>query len=502
MLRKLGTVSGLTLASRLLGFLRDVVLAATLGAGPVADSFMLAFRLPNHFRAIFAEGAFNAAFLPTWATAEAKGEDSATLGAQVLGWLTLANLVMLALALGATGWVLAALAPGLSATDPRWALTVTLTRITFPYLLCMSLVAFLSALLNSRDRFAAAAGAPILLNLSMICSLLLADHFPSAAHAAAWGVLIAGLAQVSLLAVSTVKAGIPLPWPRIGFSSNTRLFFRRLGPAILTSGALQVAIFADTIIATFLPQGSLSHLYYADRLYQLPIGLVGAALGTVILPDIGRRAGRGDETGMRKVLDRALLICLVMGVPMAVLMATLGEWAMRILFVRGAFDADAAQSSAAILAAYALGLVPALAVRSLVAGFNGRGDTKTPLKCLTAATIVNVVLKIVLSPSLGPVGLAVATSAGISLYALLLFRTGRTRGYLDRPPVTPSVILVGAGLISGIAIVLLKEDLLNYALTVTPEWGLLLAFGAVAGTVALFHGVFTLLALRFVRTKC
>ncbi|MGX1500787.1 putative peptidoglycan lipid II flippase [Labrenzia sp. MBR-25] len=501
MLRKLGTVSGLTLASRMLGFVRDVVLAAVLGAGPGADSFMLAFRLPNHFRAIFAEGAFNAAFLPTWAAAEAKGEDSATLGAQVLGWLTLANLVLLAFALGATGWVLAALAPGLSAADPRWALTVVLTRITFPYLLCMSLVAFLSALLNSRDRFAAAAGAPILLNLSMICSLLLANQFPSAAHAAAWGVLISGVAQVALLAISTTRAGISISFPKIGFSPNTRLFFNRLGPAILTSGALQVAIFVDTIIATFLPEGSISHLYYADRLYQLPIGLVGVALGTVILPDIGRRAGQGDETGMRKVLDRALFICLVMGIPMAVLMATLGDWAMLILFARGAFGPTAAQSSAAILAAYALGLVPALAVRSLVAGFNGRGDTKTPFKCLIVATAANIGLKVALSPTLGAVGLALATSAGIALYTLLLFCTGLARGFLDRPPVMATAILVATGLISATVIVLTKDGILHYLLIVTPEWGLLFAFATISGAAVILHGVFALFALRFARAE-
>ncbi|TCO69446.1 murein biosynthesis integral membrane protein MurJ [Rhodovulum euryhalinum] len=452
MLRKLGTVSGLTLASRILGFLRDIVLAATLGAGPVADAFMLAFRLPNHFRAILAEGAFNAAFLPTWAAADAGGCDSTRLGAETLGWLTLANLALLALALGATGGMLAVLAPGLSPADETWPLVVTLTRITFPYLLCMSLVAFFAALLNGRDRFAAPAAAPILLNLFMIGALLMAMHFPSAAHAAAWGVMASGVAQVALLAGTAWRAGLPLPRPRLGLSPDTRLVFRRLGPAILTSGALQVAIFADTIIATFLPAGSLSHLYYADRLYQLPIGLIGVALGTVILPDIGRRAGLGDEAGMRGVLDRAVLICLMVGVPVAVMMATLGDWAIRILFVRGAFDLAAAEASAAILAAYALGLVPALALRSLVAGFHGRGDTRTPLRLLAAATLVNIALKIALAPWLGAAGLALATSVGLALYAALLFRTGRACGFLRGPSVRSSTILIASGFVSALAI--------------------------------------------------
>lgn len=501
MLRKLGTVSGLTLVSRLLGFLRDVVLAATLGAGPVADAFMLAFRLPNHFRALLAEGAFNAAFLPTWAAADASGRDSARLGAEVLGWLMLANLVLLSLALGATGWMLAVLAPGLSPADETWPLVVTLTRITFPYLLCMSVVAFLAALLNGRDHFAAPAAAPILLNMCMIGALLMAQHFPSTAHAAAWGVMASGVAQVILLAGAAGRAGLPLPRPRLGLSPDTRLVFRRLGPAILTSGALQVAIFADTIIATFLPAGSLSQLYYADRLYQLPIGLIGVALGTVILPDIGRRAGLGDEMGMRAVLDRALLICLAVGVPVAVMMATLGDWALRILFVRGAFDLAAAEASAAILAAYALGLVPALALRSLVAGFHGRGDTRTPLRLLVAATVVNIALKIALTPWLGAAGLAVATSAGIALYAALLFQTGRARGFLRGPSAGSSAILIASGAVSALAIWWWRDAILDALVAVGPAGGLLTAFLVVVSLSGAFHGVATFVALKVGRTR-
>lgn len=501
MLRRLGAVSGLTLYSRILGFLRDLVLAATLGAGPETDAFMLAFRLPNHFRAIFAEGAFNAAFLPTWAAADASGRDSTRLGAEVLAWLTVANLALLALALGATGWMLAVLAPGLSPADETWPLVETLTRITFPYLLCMSLVAFLSALLNARDRFAAPAAAPILLNLFMIGALLLATSFPSAAHAAAWGVMASGVAQVLLLMAAAGRAGAPLPRPRFGMSADTRVFFRRLGPAILTTGALQVAIFADTIIATFLPAGSLSHLYFADRLYQLPIALIGVALGTVVLPDVGRRAGLGDEEGMRSLMDRALLICLVTGVPVAVMMATLGDWALQILFMRGAFDLAAADASAAILAAYALGLVPALSVRSLVAAFHGRGDTRTPLRLLVSATLVNIALKIALVPWLGAAGLALATSVGIALYGALLFQAGRSRGFLEGPSARSSAILIASGAVSGLAIWRWRDVMLDQLASVGPAGGLLASFIVVLFVAGAFHGVATVLALKVVRAR-
>lgn len=493
MLRKLGTVSGLTLASRIFGFLRDVVLAATLGAGPVADAFMLAFRLPNHFRSIFAEGAFNAAFLPTWVATDAAGRDSRRLGAEVLGWLLLANLALLGLALGATGLVLGALAPGLSPSDATFPLAITLTQITFPYLLCMSVVAFLSALLNGRDRFAAPAAAPIILNLFMICALLIAEQFPSAAHAAAWGVLISGLGQVSLLVADTRRAGLFLPLPRLGLSSDTRIFFRRLGPAILTSGALQLAIFADTIIATYLPSGSLSHLYYADRLYQLPVGLIGVALGTVVLPDIGRRAAVQDNTGMRMVLDRALLISLVAGVPLTIMMAFLGDWALQLLFVRGAFDLAAAQASAAILAAYSVGLVPALALRSLVAGFYGRGDTRTPLKFLLAATSLNIILKIVLAPTFGAVGLALATSAGIWLYASLLFLRGRAREFVSGPGLTTATVVVGTGLAVGLATQWSRSAALATLEPAAGPWALPLTFLAFVFAITM---VFASIALH------
>lgn len=496
MLRKLRIVSGLTLISRGLGFLRDVVLAAILGAGPIADTFMLAFRLPNHFRAILAEGAFNAAFLPTWAAADASGRDTSQLGAQVLGWLVLTNLMLLALALGATGWVLAALAPGLSATDETWPLAVTLTRITFPYLLCMSLVAFLSALLNSRDHFAAPAAAPILLNLFMIGALLLAAHFPTAAHAAAWGVMLSGVGQVALVAIACRRAGLFLAPPRLGLSADTRLFFRRLGPAVLTSGALQVAVFADTIIATFLPTGSLSHLYYADRLYQLPIGLIGVALGTVILPDIGRRAGLGDEAGIRHVLDRALFICLVVGMPVAVIMVTLGDWTMRLLFVRGAFDLAAADAAAAILAAYAIGLVPALAIRSLVAGFHGRGDTRTPLRMLVLATVVNIAVKIGLAPSVGAVGLALGTTTGITVYAFLLWRTARNRGFVTGHRFSDVGLIGASGIASGVVVLWWRSPLLDSLAPILGQWSLPIALIALSMAVVAVQAAATVFVHR------
>jgi putative peptidoglycan lipid II flippase len=295
---------------------------------------------------------------------------------------------------------------------------------------------------------------------------------------------------------SSGRARIPLALPRLGLSEHTRTFFRRLGPAVLTSGALQVAILADTIIATFLPSGTLSHLYYADRLYQLPVGLIGVALGTVLLPDIGRRFGLGDDAGMRAALDRALRICLVVGLPVALLMALVGDLALQVLFVRGAFTLQDAGSAAAILAAYSLGLVPALAVRSLVAAFNGRGDTRTPLKALAAATVVNIGLKIALAPEFGAVGLALATSVGISLYALFLFLIGRRRLYMAGPGGRFAVLLVATTVVAVLAVVLLRAPVAGLSQSLVPAAPALATLVALTTAALAVQAAGTLLALR------
>ncbi len=491
MLRRFGTISGLTLVSRIFGFLRDLVLAATLGAGPVADAFMLAFRLPNHFRAILAEGAFNAAFVPTYAGLDAAGGEARVRAfrSNILSWVLLVNGGLLAVALFATGALLMVLAPGLAGDDPQRPLVVALTRITFPYLICMSVVVLLSGVLNARGRFAAAAGASVLLNLAMIAALLLAWLFPSAAHAAAWGVLAGGVSQLALLIWDTWRAGLGVDVVRPRIDPASAEFFRRLGPAVLTSGAVQVAVFADTIIATFLPVGALSHLYYADRLYQLPLGVIGIALGTLLLPDIGRRVALGDEAGIRRMVAQALSLCLLAGLPLMVIFAGIGDWIIAVLFQRGAFDAVAVSGAAGVLAAYSLGLMPGLAIRTLVAGFQGRGDMGTPLRALIGATVVNVALKAGLAGPLGAAGLALATSAGVWIYAGLLYRAARRAGQiapLDRVQVGG---LTGAAVLAGALVWGLRGPALGLAEGLLPGYGPLLAgLGLAALVLALIGG--------------
>jgi len=428
MLGRIFTVGGLTFASRITGFMRDIMLAWALGAGPIADAFFVALRLPNHFRAIFAEGAFNAAFVPAYARIRQQGGgDPARLFADRVFTLMFATqLVLLAVALLFTPAVITLLAPGFTADPGRFALAVELTRITFPYLLLVSLVTLYGGILNALQCFAAAAAAPILLNLSMMATLAVAVAFPTPGHAAAWGVLAAGICEALLVGGDALRNGV-LPAFRLPrWDDDVRRFFKALVPATVGSAGVQIALFADTIIASFLSAGALSALYYADRLNQLPIGVIGIAVGTVLLPEMANRIAAGDEAGARRAQDRAIEVTLLLSVPCLVAFLLVPDLIMRALFVRGAFTAADAAAAGRTLAAYALGLIPFVLIRSAAATFLARGDTATPVKASLTAVAVNVACKIALMGSLAQVGLALATSVGAWLnLAIVLWLAAR-----------------------------------------------------------------------------
>jgi putative peptidoglycan lipid II flippase len=455
MIRRIATVGGWTLVSRVTGFVRDVVMAAILGAGPIADAFLVAFRLPNHFRAIFAEGAFAAAFVPRYArTLEKAGLPAARAFADRIAFaMIVLQIVLLVLALAFTPQVVRVLAPGL---DPaRFELAVALTRITFPYLALMSLETLIAGTLNANRRFAVAAGAPVLLNLCMIGTLLMAGLFPTTGHAAAWGVLAAGVLQALFVAADAERGGfgIRLKMPRL--DEPTRKFLRALGPAILGAGGVQLALFADTIIATFLPAGALSALYYADRINQLPIGVIGIAAGTVLLPEMARRLAAGDPAGAAQAQGRAIELTLLISIPFVAGALAIPELVMRALFARGAFTANDALAAASTLAAYATGLLPFVLMRSFIAPFHARGDTATPVKAALIAVAANVILKILLVGSLAQVGLALATAAGAWINLALLSYWARRRAF-QSPGVPAERVarLITAGVVLGAALFL------------------------------------------------
>ncbi|MGO9357771.1 MAG: murein biosynthesis integral membrane protein MurJ [Xanthobacteraceae bacterium] len=433
MLGRIFTVGGYTLLSRLTGFARDIMLAAILGAGPMADAFFVALRLPNHFRAIFAEGAFNAAFVPAYAHVHGEeGEAAARLFSDRIFTLLFGSQVVLL----AVAWVfmpqaMSLLAPGFTDDPAQRQLAIELTRITFPYLLLITLVTLYGGILNVMHRFASAAAAPIFLNLSMMATLALAAWFPGAGHAAAWGVLISGVLQYFLLAGDVARQGVLPNFAPLRLDRDVRAFFAALGPATLGSMGTQVALFADTIIATFLPAGALSALYYADRLNQLPIGVIGIAIGTVLLPDMSRRLTSSDHAGAMAAQRRAFEFTLLFSVPFVAAFLAVPGTLMRAMFARGAFTRADAAAAAATLAAYAVGLIPFVLIRSAVATFYARKDTATPVKAALTGVAINVALKIALVGALAQVGLALATAVGAWVNLLLVIGFAVRAGYLE-----------------------------------------------------------------------
>jgi putative peptidoglycan lipid II flippase len=457
MIKKILTVGGYTLLSRLTGFVRDIMLAAILGAGPAADAFFVAFRLPNHFRAIFAEGAFNAAFIPAYARVRTQGGTAAAerFGDRIFTLLVETQIVLLVLALLFTPQVIEILAPGFSREPRQFELAVSLTRITFPYLLLITLVTLWGGILNALHRFAAAAAAPILLNLSMMATLALVVYFPGAGYAAAWGVLISGVLQALLVGGDTFRAGATTRFRALRWDDDVRRFFKALVPATVGSAGTQLALFADTIIASFLSTGAISALYYADRIDQLPIGVIGIAVGTVLLPEMTHRIASGDEAGARSAQNRAIEFALLLGIPCIVAFLVMPDLIMRGLFMRGRFTAGDAHAAAMTLMAYTIGLVPFVLIRSVVAPFLARGDTATPVKAALTGTAVNIIFKLVLMGPLAQVGLALATSIGAWINFVLVLWLASRAGFIaaDRELKASLAKLAAAGLAMALLLV-------------------------------------------------
>ncbi|MDI1345769.1 MAG: murein biosynthesis integral membrane protein MurJ [Pseudolabrys sp.] len=487
MIKRILTVGGFTLLSRVTGFVRDIILAAVLGAGPVADAFFVAFRLPNHFRAIFAEGAFNAAFVPAYARIREQNgaERAGTFAGRIFTLLLASQLVLLALALAFTPEAIDVLAPGLSDDPSRYPLAVALTRVTFPYLLLITMVTLYGGILNALQRFAAAAAASILLNLTMIATLLTVWLFPNAGYAAAWGVLISGVLQLILVGGDAWRSGA-LPgfhWPKL--DTDVRKFFRALGPATVGSMGVQLALFADTIIASFLAAGAISALYYADRINQLPIGVIGIAAGTVVLPEMARRLAAGDDAGAAHAQNRAVEFTLMLAIPCVAAFFVIPELIMRALFVRGAFTVADAVAAGQTLAAYAFGLLPFVLIRSAVASFFARGDTKTPVIAALIAAAVNIGFKVLLMGPMAQVGLALATSIGAWINLLLVIWLGLRAGHIriDHRLRQSAIKLSAAGLAMAAIIWLIAPPLAQaFAGLAVRDIATLAALAAIGGT--------------------
>ncbi|MCI0601267.1 MAG: murein biosynthesis integral membrane protein MurJ [Beijerinckiaceae bacterium] len=422
MYKSLISVGGLTLLSRGAGFFRDILLGALLGAGLLADAFVVAQRLPNHFRAIFGEGAFNSAYVPSYAkVVQSEGLDRARLfSGQIFLGLLVTQLFVLALALVFTPSLIDLLAPGFRADPEKFALTVTLTQITFPYLLFITLVTLQSGTLNAHGHFGAAAFAPVLMNLSMIVFLCLAFLFANPALAASWGLTVSGVLQLILTSVAAHRCGIFERFARAPMTQHIKRFLVTLLPAVIGSAGTQIALFADTIIGSLLPTGGVSSIYYADRIYQLPLGVIGIAAGTVLLPEMSRFFAAGNANAALHAQNRTMALTLALTAPFFIAFLMIPESIMRGVFMRGAFTAQAASVSAAVLTAYGFGIIAIVLLRSAVASFQAQGDTRTPMLIALFAVAVNVALKILLFKPFGAPGLAAATAAGAWVNLLVL----------------------------------------------------------------------------------
>jgi putative peptidoglycan lipid II flippase len=456
--RAVRTVAGLTMVSRVLGFIRDVLTADMLGSGPMADAFFVAFKLPNFLRRLFAEGAFSVTFVPLFAkTAQAEGRDAAARFAEdaqavlltVLIPLTIVLLLIMPL-------VMDVLAPGFERGSPRYALAVELCRITFPYLTLVSITALQGGVLNALDRYGPFATAPILFNLALIGGLLLNPLFPTVAHALSWGEFGAGIIQVLWMMGSCRRAGIWLKprWPRL--TPRIRRLFTLMGPAAIGAGAVQINIFIDTMIGSLLPAGSISDLYYAERLYQLPLGVIGVAVGTALLPSLARHVRADDRPAARRLEARAIEASLLLSLPAAIALIVAGAPIMTALFARGAFSAQNALDTAGALAGYSAGIPAYVLAKTLSTGYYAREDTKTPLKFSLITVALNTVfaLSFVLIFHLGIVGISAATGITAWINVGLLAWGLRRRGLLGLdarlrhvlPRIVGATILMAAAL--------------------------------------------------------
>ncbi|HLO76494.1 MAG TPA: murein biosynthesis integral membrane protein MurJ [Magnetospirillum sp.] len=429
--RSIATVGGFTMLSRLTGLLREMMIAHYMGAGAIADAFFVAFRFPNLFRSLFAEGAFNAAFVPLFTgKLTAEGQDEArSFAEQSLTVMALVLGVFVAVVELAMPWAIYALAPGFAAVQGKLDLAVELSRICFPYLLFISLTSLQAGVLNSVGRFAAAAGTPVLLNLVAMAGLwALAPVTATPGHALAWGTFAAGIAQFGWLVFSVRKAGVPLRLVRPRLTAEVKLLGKRIVPGAVGAGVYQVNLVINTMIASTVANGAVSYLNYADRVNQLPLGVVGIAIGTALLPLLTRQLKSGDVDGARESQNRAMEFALLMTLPAAAALMVLAEPVIRVLFQRGSFGAAETAATAAALVAFAIGLPAYVLVKVLTPAFFAREDTRTPVKVAGATMVLNVALNLSLVTPLAHVGMALSTALAawfnVAVLAVILARRG------------------------------------------------------------------------------
>ena len=425
LLRALATVSGMTLLSRVLGFVRDFVIARVFGAGMMTDAFFVAFRLPNLLRRLFAEGAFSQAFVPVLAEyRNRKGEaETRTLVDRVSSVLFLILIGVSAMGMAGAPLLIAVTAPGFAADADKFALTVEMTRVTFPYILFMSLVAVAAGVLNTWSRFALPAFTPVLLNLAFIgMALFAAPWFDPPIMALAWAVFLGGALQLAIQLPALARIGM---WPRWDWAprdEGVRRVLRLMAPAVLGVSVAQVSLLINTVFASLLPSGSVSWLYYADRLMEFPAGLLGAALGTILLPSLAKTHSSGNREEFSALLDWGLRLTLMLTLPAALALALLAVPLLSTLFQYGAFTANDVLQTRDALVAYSVGLAGLILVKVLAPGFYARQDIRTPVKIAIFTLLLTQAMNLAFIGWLKHAGLALSIGLASCVNAFLLWR--------------------------------------------------------------------------------
>ncbi|SME97392.1 murein biosynthesis integral membrane protein MurJ [Pseudogulbenkiania subflava] len=457
LLKALATVSSMTMVSRVLGFVRDAIIARVFGAGLATDAFFVAFKLPNLLRRVFAEGAFSQAFVPVLAEyKQQRGEDETRhFLAAVSGMLALVLLVVTALGMLVAPWIIWISAPGFANDTGKFDLTVELLRITFPYILFISLSSLAGSVLNTWNRFSVPAFTPTFLNISFIlCALVLAPYFHPPVLVLAWAVFIGGILQLAYQLPYLKQVGM-LPWPRLALKdAAVWRIIRQMGPAIFGVSIAQISLVINTIFASFLASGSVSWMYYADRLMEFPTGVLGVALGTILLPSLSKHAANNSADDYSKLLDWGMRLSLLLAVPATVGLAVLSQPLIATLFMYGKFSAHDALMTQRALIAYAIGLLGLILVKVLAPGFYARQNIKTPVKIAILTLLLTQLMNLAFVFPLKHAGLALSIGLGACLNAGLLLYLLIKQGVYEPQPGWRSFLLRLGVAVGGMAALL------------------------------------------------
>ena len=496
--KSITTFGGITFLSRIFGFIRDILLARYIGAGFVADCFFVAFKLPNLFRRLFAEGAFSAAFVPIFCGLLGNKGDLEKRG-EAKAFAEEALSVLLPILLLFTGlmqlfmpWVMVVLAPGFQDHPDKFNLAVEFTRLTFPYLILVSMVSLMGAVLNGLNKFAAAASAPVLLNLTLISSLLMFNGTQLVAGSwLARAVTIGGIVQLIWLGIVVHKEGMSLGFLVPKITPRVKEFVIIMLPAAVGAGAVQLNLVIDIILASTLPDGSLSYLFYADRLNQLPVGVIGVAVGTVLLPVMSRSLSENNFEKANHDQNRAMETAFLLTFPAAIALMVIPIPLISALFERGAFGSYETEATAMALMAYAMGLPAYVLIKVLTPGFFSRKDTKTPVKIAIGALILNTILNLILMIPFKHVGLAMATaiSAWVNVGFLYFILNRRGHFFADKKLTNNAVLIIAASLIMGVGIWFISGQIDYFFQDGT--WGKILGISILVVSGLLIYGALT-----------